>query len=58
MRESGRSKVRFVEIIADHVREAVVEFLKDEEIGDLAALGEDVAPQTLGFILETDENEE
>ena len=30
MRESGRSILRFVEIIADHVREAVVELLKDE----------------------------
>lgn len=47
-----------MEIVADHVREAVVELLKDEEIGDLAAFGEDVAPQTLGFILETDKNEE
>lgn len=58
MRELGRSILRFVEIVADHVRETVGEFLKDEEIGDLAALGEDVAPQTLGFILETDKNEE
>ena len=58
MRDEGRSIVCFVEIIAGYIRHTVEELLKDEKIGYLTACSEDVAPQALGFILETDKNEE